>query len=447
MQRHDRPEELVAHVADVRIVGLDQRGLHEVALAVVAPATGEDLHALGLARLGDRGGVLVERALLDHRAHEVREVGDVSDLDRADRRDQLVLHLRPHRLRDVDARRGRALLALILVAAADDRGRERAWIRRRVREDEVLAAGLADEPRVAAVAIEVVADALPHHPEHIGRAGEVDTCELGMIEDDVGAVVRETRDEVEDARRQARLFEQLEDLPRREQLRLGGLPHDGVAHERARHRQVSRDRGEVERRQAEHEAFERPELAHVPHARRARRLHAIELLRVRHVEPPEVDQLAGGIDLGLVARLRLAVHGRGVDRHAPRPREQIGGAEQHRGARLPRHRGPLVARLERGADRALGGVLVGGVEARDHVAVAVRHANFADLAGEHALAAHDARDLDDFLLDRRERLFEPRLLGAAGRVAQDRLVDRVRNVHDRVVHGRGVPRGPIPAAL
>ena len=81
------------------------------------------------------------------------EVGDVADLDA--RRSAPTMRsctAVPQRLGDVGARRGRALLALVLVGAAHERGRERVGVGRRVREDEVLAAGLADDARVGAVA-------------------------------------------------------------------------------------------------------------------------------------------------------------------------------------------------------------------------------------------------------------------------------------------------------
>ena len=50
-----------------------------------------------------------------------------------------------------------------------------------------------------------------------------------------------------------------------------------------------------------------------------------------HVEAPEVDQLARRVDLGLVGRLALSQHRRGVDPGAPRPGEEVGGLEQDRG--------------------------------------------------------------------------------------------------------------------
>ena len=47
-----------------------------------------------------------------------------------------------------------------------------------MRDDEILAAGLADHPRVAAIARDVVADGAPQLLEHRRRAGEVDAREV-----------------------------------------------------------------------------------------------------------------------------------------------------------------------------------------------------------------------------------------------------------------------------
>ena len=93
--------------------------------------------------------MLVERLLVDHRAHEVAEVAHVAHADLADHRDDAVAHVGPDRPRDVDAARRRALLALVLEAAAHDRHGERLRVGRGVRDDEVLAARLADDARVA----------------------------------------------------------------------------------------------------------------------------------------------------------------------------------------------------------------------------------------------------------------------------------------------------------
>jgi hypothetical protein len=54
-----------------------------------------------------------------------------------------------------------------------------------VSDDEVLAAGFAYKPRIAPVAIDVVAHLLPHAVEDSSAAGEVDAREIGRIEEDV----------------------------------------------------------------------------------------------------------------------------------------------------------------------------------------------------------------------------------------------------------------------
>ena len=66
------------------------------------------------------------------------------------------------------------------------------------------------------------------------------------------------------------------------------------------------------------------------------RLLGVELLRVVRVEAPEVDQLAGRVDLGLEDRLRLAEHGGGVERGAPGGGEQLGGLAGRRPRDPPR---------------------------------------------------------------------------------------------------------------
>src|SRR5690606_16415224 len=107
-----------------------------------------------------------------------------------------VAHFVPQRLRNVDAARGRTLLPLVLVPTAHDRGGHRRRIGRGVRDDEVLAAGLADQTRIRLVAADVLADRLPHRLEHTGTAGEVDAREVGTGEQDVGDLARVARHEV-----------------------------------------------------------------------------------------------------------------------------------------------------------------------------------------------------------------------------------------------------------
>ena len=141
-------------------------------------------HPRILLRIVQVAADLGEGLLVDDRAHEVAEVAHVADLDLLHHRDRAIADLVPQRLRDVDAARGRALLPLVFEAAAGDRDRHRGRIRRRMRDDEVLAAGLADQARIAAVLVDVLADLLPHAVEDGGAAGEVHAGELRRVEQD-----------------------------------------------------------------------------------------------------------------------------------------------------------------------------------------------------------------------------------------------------------------------
>ena len=66
-----------------------------------------------------------------------------------------VAHPRPDASRDVRPRGGRALLPLVLERAPDQGRSQHVRVGARVRQHEVLAAGLPDEPRVGPVAVDV----------------------------------------------------------------------------------------------------------------------------------------------------------------------------------------------------------------------------------------------------------------------------------------------------
>src|SRR2546426_10242368 len=172
--------------------------------------------------------------------------------------DALPIYLGPERGGDEGAGGGGALLPLVLEGAACERGRERGDVSRGVGEDEVLAAGLADDPRIAPVRADAPAHGLPHPLERRGRAGEVDAREIGRGERRVADLGARARHHVDDARREPRRLQNVHDDVGGVHGRGGGLPDDRVAHDRRRRRQVAADRGKVERRDREDEALERP---------------------------------------------------------------------------------------------------------------------------------------------------------------------------------------------
>ena len=120
----------------------------------------------------------------------------------------------------------------------------------------------------------------------------------------------------------------------------------------------------------------------------------VDLVEELDVEAEEVDQLARGVDLGLVRVLALAEHRRGVQRRAPGARQQVRRAEEHRRAVLPRRRRPGARRCRGGGDRLLDFLLAAVVELREHVAPVVRLAPASPSARAHGLSADLERDLD-----------------------------------------------------
>ncbi len=209
-------------------------------------------------------GDLLVGLLVDDRPEEALRITDVTDHDVLELGADPVAHLREERLRQVEARRRRALLALVLVAAADDGRGELGRIGARVGDDEVLAAGLADDARVRSVAVQVARDALPEGLEGPGRASEVDARQVLAGEARLALRRPVAGDELDDTVGQTGFTEQLEHVPGADHRGHRGLPEHHVAHERRGGRQVAGDGREVERRDGEHEALERPVVGPVP---------------------------------------------------------------------------------------------------------------------------------------------------------------------------------------
>ena len=302
-------------------------------------------------------------------------------------------------------------------------------------DDEVLAAGFADQARIRAVARDVLADLAPHPLEDFGAAGEVHAAELRRIQEQVADLAGVAGDEVDHAGRHAGRLEQLERVVAAQHRGGGRLPDDRVAHQRGCGREVAADRGEVERRDGVDEAFDRPVLHLVPDAGAADRLLAVELLREVRVEAPEVDHLGRGVDLGLERRLRLAEHRRGVQRRAPGGGEQLGGAQHDGGAIFPGPAAPLAARVGRGGNRLRDVLRSGQVVLGQHVLVIVRHDRFRGAAGADLASADHERDVELLGRHRLEARLELGAFGRARRVRAVGIVDRLRHAPDPAERG------------
>src|SRR6185436_383479 len=141
--RQHRPEDLFAEQSIRRIARLDERRLDEIALITLAAAALDHLRVF--LAVVDIAADLVERFLVDDRAHEIAEVADVADLDVLHHRDHAIANVVPARLRHIHAARRGTLLSLEFERAAYRGDGNLLRIGRWVHDDEVLAAGFADE--------------------------------------------------------------------------------------------------------------------------------------------------------------------------------------------------------------------------------------------------------------------------------------------------------------
>ncbi len=289
-------------------------------------------------------------------------------------------------------------------------------------EDEVLAAGLADDPGKRAIAVDAGAHTRPERLKRTGRPGEVDARQVFTGEGDVPLGLPVAWDELDDAVGQTRLAEQLHAVPGADHRRHGGLPQDHVAHQRGRRGEVHRDGQEVERGDRQHEAFEGAILGAVPDAGRRLGLHRVDLLREVHVEPEEVDQLARRVDLRLVASLRLAEHARRVDAVTPRTREHLGGAQEDRRAIRVRHGLPRGCGSHRAVDRLLDVLRRRVMHRPQHVAVVVGHHHVGGAFTSHVPSVDHRGDVELLGGDGRERSVQLVALRRTGRELQDRFV-------------------------
>ena len=284
------------------------------------------------------------------------------------------------------------------------------------------------------------ADRLPHALEDLGAAGEVNAREIRRGQQRVGDHAGAARQEVDDARRHARRLEHAHHVVRAQHRARRRLPDRHAAHQHGRRREVAADRREVERRHRVDEAFERPVLELVPDAGAVDRLLGVELLRVADVEAPEVDELAGGVDLRLEHRLRLAQHRRRVDASARQVVASSSAALSRTAARSSNGHADHSRRAASAALIAMLDVLrLGHVPVGEHVLVLERHHGLLRLAGADFLAADDERNLDALVGHRGQARLELSALGRSRRVGLDGLVEGRGNGVNAA--GRGDGRG------
>ena len=170
-------ENLLLHRLEVRICCFDDGGLHEVADGLVPLAAHNDLGVRGLLRILQITVDVIPRRLVDNRVDEAGMVAHIAHLHLAGIFLHNLQNCRPQTLGYIHTRCRRALLALELERAAECRGCHSLHIGRRMHEDEVLAAGLAHEARIAHVLAQILACLPPEAVERARAAGEMNAGE------------------------------------------------------------------------------------------------------------------------------------------------------------------------------------------------------------------------------------------------------------------------------
>ena len=314
-------------------------------------------------------------------------------------------------------------MALVLVGPAYDRRGHLIDLGGGMSHDEVFAPGLAHDGGVGAVGIEVVSDVCPEVIEGGLGAGKVEPGEvLGRQRRVAHCCAVVGGQHVDYAGRQSRFLQNLVGKVRGVDGARGGFPEDGIAHEGRRGGQISLDGGKVEGRNCEHEAFQRAVLHLVTDARGVVGLVAVELFCEVDVETQKVDQLARGINLGLVNVFALAQHGCGVEGVAVRAGNQFGGAKKNGGPVREVHRGPFGLGGLGGLDGGRHLIGTGLVDAPQQVLMVVRGDNVGGLVGEHAFAPDEGGNVDGLRAQVLQLDLHGLPLGRAGGVGVGRFV-------------------------
>jgi len=164
------------------------------------------------------------------------------------------------------------------------------------------------------------------------------------------------------------------------------------------------------------------------------RLVAVDDLHEVRVVPPEVDQLAGGIDFGLVRRLAHVEHRGGVERLAILAGQQLRGLQEHDRPGVPGHPAPLRLRFVGRLDGLLHEQSIALMVLAQNVLMVVRADHVGQCAVADLFAGDDHRHVE--LLP--EHLAQPGLqlgpLRASGPVVQAGLIDGLRYAENAVEH-------------
>lgn len=211
VDRQDRAEEFRLHQLVCRVRGLEDGRRYEPAFALVRVTSCQELNFRIFLGLVDDCLELVPRPLVDDGSDEVVNLFRRANLELASLFQKCLLKFRPDRFSHIQTRSSRALLPLILESTPDSVHHSITHISTTVDKVEVLAARLADNAGVTLIS--PLRDGLSHLAvqltEHISGSGEMEGCELGVLEDGRGDGLGFAWDELDDIGWKACLEENL----------------------------------------------------------------------------------------------------------------------------------------------------------------------------------------------------------------------------------------------
>mmetsp|Transcript_28593 Transcript_28593/g.46917 ORF Transcript_28593/g.46917 Transcript_28593/m.46917 type:complete len:276 (-) Transcript_28593:185-1012(-) len=274
---------------------------------------------------------------------------------------------------------------------------------------EVFAASLAYNARVRFILRNIAANRVPNVAKHGSGAGKIDSGQIGMFQCVFAHQFAWRRNEVDHARRQPSLLQYLIRHVIRQHRRGRRLPQPNIAQQRRRRTQIAANRGKIERRDGETETFERSKLDAVPDAVVVQQRilwRAVHLFHKLRSKPPEIDELGGGINLGLPHRLALSEHGGRVQLVAVHLGQQPRRLGKDGQAILDRQRLKLLLALHGALNRFLQHLRRGLMIRADRLRLVVWHKLLASLTRAYLFAIDNAWNVGARGVGFRKRCFQ-----------------------------------------
>jgi hypothetical protein len=254
----DGAKDFLGHELRLGVLRNNDGGFNKVSNAVITLASSNDFVFFGVG-FGNLNVALdvVEGVLVDDGRDEGGEVVALAHLHGGEDALEFCLGLRPHRVGEVGARAGAALLSLIFKRGSNSVVHDVVDISRSVDKVEVLASSFSDNAGVRAVEtiLQVHRGLVENVIEHASAASKVQAGKVRGVDEDVSDQSTRAGQKVDDTGRHARFFQDAEEDVVGKDSSGCGFPEDDVAHHSRGGWEIGADGGEVEGGNSDHISF------------------------------------------------------------------------------------------------------------------------------------------------------------------------------------------------